>query len=143
MGDEMLFMISLGITVLGLAVSYGVGKRRGVASGMRGASLSLIPLAATMTGVTGFVADLVFSPARWAGVVLAGLAVLLYLVSGVMLGRRASGGGSAPAAGTGGRKERKEQGAGRPRRAVERSAGPAADPEMAEIEEILRRRGIS
>lgn len=140
MGDEMLFTISLGITVLGLIISYGVGKRRGVASGLRGVSLSLIPLAAAMTGVTGFIADLVFSPARWAGVALAGLAVLLYLVSGVMLSRRASGGGAveggAPTA-------RKGPGTDRPRRAVERPADPVADPEMAEIEEILRRRGIS
>jgi len=135
----MLFMISLGITVLGLVISYGVGKRRGAASGLRGVSLSLIPLAAALTGVTEFIADLVLSPARWVGVALAGLAVLLYLVSGVMLSRRGPGG----ALEGGGRTARGEQGAGRPRRAVERSAGPAADPEMAEIEEILRRRGIT
>ncbi|SEG66509.1 hypothetical protein SAMN04489712_108199 [Thermomonospora echinospora] len=146
MGDAMLFTISLGITLLGLVVSYGVAKRRGAASGLRGAAWSMVPLAATLTGVTGFVADLVFSPAKWAGVALAGLAVLLYLVSGVMLSRRGDGdGGGRPqvgGAGTAGRAGRKERGERRPQRAVEPSAGPSADPDLAEIEEILRRRGI-
>lgn len=50
-----------------------------------------------MTGVTEFFADLVFSPVKWAGVVVAGLAVLLYMTSGAMLSRRAGseGGGKA------------------------------------------------
>ncbi|ACY97860.1 MULTISPECIES: hypothetical protein [Thermomonospora] len=132
MGDGMLFVISLGITLLGLVISYGVGKRRGAASGLRGAAWSLVPLAATLTGVTEFVIELAFSPARWAGVALAGLSVLLYLVSGVMLSKRA---GRAEVVG-----ERREE--RRQRRAVQPPAGAAADPEMAEIEEILRRRGI-
>lgn len=144
MGDEMIFMISLGVTVLGLVISYGVGKRRGAASGLRGAAWSLVPLAAALTGVTEFVTDLVFSPTRWAGVVLAGLSVLLYLVSGVMLRRRiggttGTGRGEVGTGGAGGGRAKDER---RPRRAVEPPAGQPADPDMAEIEEILRRRGI-
>ena len=54
MGDGMLFVISLGITLLGLVISYGVGKRRGAASGLRGAAWSLVPLAATLTVVVFF-----------------------------------------------------------------------------------------
>ncbi len=138
MSEATIFAISLGITLLGLVISWGVYRRRGAASGLRGASLSLIPVAAAMTGVTEFVADLAFSPGRWAGVGVAGLAVLLYLTSGVMLSRRS--GESGGAAQTEGRRERKAAGkAPKQGREVESAA---ADPEMAEIEQILRNRGI-
>ncbi|GAA4152699.1 hypothetical protein [Actinomadura keratinilytica] len=139
MSDTVIFAISLGVTALGLLISWGLYRRRGAASGLRGAAWSLVPLAAAMTGVTGFLADLAFSPARWAGVAVAGLAVVLYLTSGAMLSRRAGGGGrvvrrggasaGAATAPTG--------------RAVEKARPAGTDPEMAEIEEILRNRGIS
>ncbi|MEW2359539.1 hypothetical protein [Spirillospora sp. NPDC029432] len=142
MTDATIFAISLGITLLGLVISWGVYRRRGAASGLRGAAWSLVPVAATMTGVTAFFVDLAtFSPAKWGGAAIAGVAVLLYLVSGVMLSRRA---GAAPgkAAAGGGRERRAAGGDRAPKGAVEQSRPAAADPEMAEIEEILRNRGI-
>ncbi|GAA1582445.1 hypothetical protein GCM10009678_76480 [Actinomadura kijaniata] len=153
MSDTLIFAISLGVTLLGLVLSWGVARRRGAASGMRGAALSLLPLAAALTGATEFFVTLAFSPVRWAGAVVAGLAVLLYVVSGAMLSRRA-GREAAPATGAGGGKPAGrpagkpagKQGraqAPAPRRAVERrEAAPALDDDMAEIEEILRNRGI-
>lgn len=142
MSDTMLFIISLGITILGFGASYGMAQRRGLASGLRGASWSMVPLAATMTGVTEFVTDLVFSPAKWAGIVLAGLAVVLYMTSGVMLRRGLAKEEGRPAVQE--RAGRRERGRERPGRAVEKpSRAPAADPEMREIEDILRRRGIN
>ncbi|MFF5259595.1 hypothetical protein ACFY4C_11670 [Actinomadura viridis] len=140
MTDATIFAISLGITLLGLVISWGVYRRRGAGAGLRGAAWSLVPVAATLTGVTRFFLDLAtFDAAKWAGAAVAALAVVLYLVSGVMISRRA-GAPDRPAAG--GPKERRAAG-GRapkePRGAVE----PARhDPEMAEIEEILRNRGI-
>src|SRR3954470_15186992 len=92
MSDAAIFAISLGVTLVGLVISWGVFRRRGAASGMRGAALSLVPLAAAMTGVTEFFVDLAFSPVKWAGVGVAGLAVVLYLTSGAMLSRRAEAG---------------------------------------------------
>ncbi|MFB4318564.1 hypothetical protein [Actinomadura sp. 21ATH] len=145
MTDATIFAISLGITLLGLVISWGVYRRRGAASGLRGAAWSLVPVAATMTGVTAFFVDLAtFSPAKWGGAAIAGVAVLLYLVSGVMLSRRAGAAADRPAAG-GGRERRAAGGDRAPkggRKAVEQSRPAAADPEMAEIEEILRNRGI-
>src|SRR5690242_16501202 len=88
----MTFLISLAITALGLFASYGAYRRRGVASGARGAAWSLVPLAAWMTGLTGFITGLVFNPLRWAGVILAAVAVVLYVSSGVALRRREGGG---------------------------------------------------
>ncbi|MEU5880814.1 hypothetical protein [Spirillospora sp. NPDC047279] len=136
----MIELISYGVTLLGLIISWGVYKRRGAASGMRGAALSLVPAAAAMTGVTDFVTGLVFSPVKWAGVVLAGLAVVLYLTSGVMLSRRAEVEEGEPAG-----KPKAAKGRKQPKKAVERSSGGASaavDPDLAEIEEILRNRGI-
>ena len=139
MTDTAIFAISLGVTLLGLVISWGVYRRRGAGTGLRGVSLSLIPLAAWMTGVTEFFVDLAFSPVKWAGVAVAGLAVLLYLTSGAMISRRAGAAGGGKAAEGGGRASAKGS---RGRKAVE---GPAAggDPEMAEIEQILRNRGIT
>ncbi|MFI0446153.1 hypothetical protein [Actinomadura sp. 6N118] len=142
----MIELISYGVTLLGLVISWGVYKRRGAASGMRGAALSLVPAAAAMTGVTEFVTELVFSPVKWAGVALVGLAVMLYLASGVMLSRRAEA-GAAVDEGKGSKRSKAPKAAKqrKPDKAVERSSGgaPAAmDPDLAEIEEILRNRGI-
>lgn len=138
MSDAVIFAISLGVTLAGLVISWGAYRRRGAGTGLRGAALSLVPLAAALTGVTEFFVDLAFSPVKWAGVAVAGLAVLLYVTSGAMLSRRPAGGGKA--AGDGGRGAARR--GAKPKGAVE---GPArgADPEMAEIERILRDRGIS
>lgn len=129
----MTFLISLAITVLGLVASWGAYKRRGAASGMRGAAWSLVPMAGYMTGLTGFVTGLVFDPLKWAGVVVAGLAALLYVTSGVMLRRRAEAGGETKAV-TGGASKAVEQ---------KRPSAVSGDPDLADIEAILRKRGIS
>ncbi|WP_242910320.1 hypothetical protein [Actinomadura terrae] len=138
MSDAAIFAISLGVTVLGLVISWGLYSRRGAGAALRGAAWSLVPLAAAMTGVTEFFVDLAFSPVKWAGVALTGVAVLLYLTSGVMLGRRADGEG-APAAEGGGRKAAKRKGKA-PKGEV--GQAPAGDPDLMEIEQILKNRGI-
>lgn len=130
----MTFLISLLITALGLFASYGVYKRRGTASAMRGAAWSLVPMAAYMTGLTGFLTGLVFNPLRWAGVILAGVAAVLYVTSGVALRRKADGGGEAP---------KQTRGESRPAVEGRRQSAPQGDPDLADIEAILRKRGIS
>jgi hypothetical protein len=140
MSDAAIFAISLGVTLVGLVISWGVYRRRGAGVGLRGASLSLVPLAAAMTGVTEFFVDLAFSPVKWAGVALAGLTVLLYMTSGAMMSRRAGGGSKAA---EGGDAPRSAGRSGREKRAVEGPAKGGGDPEMAEIERILRDHGIS
>lgn len=129
----MTFLISLAITALGLVASYRAYKRRGVASGARGAAWSLVPMAAWMTGLTGFVTGLVFNPLRWAGVILAAVAVVLYVSSGVALRRRE---GAAPG---------KDVKGGSAKGEVEqrRPAAASGDSDLADIEALLRKRGIS
>ncbi|GAA3203902.1 hypothetical protein [Actinocorallia longicatena] len=129
MSDALLFTISLAITALGLFASWGAAKRRGTASGLRGAAWSLVPLGFYLTGLTEFLSDLVFSPVKWAGVVTLGAAGALYVVSGVKL------------------RTPKEPRQARPgeRPAVSRGQKPDANlgDDLGDIEEILRRRGIN
>ncbi len=141
------------LTVLGLLISIVLWKRRGPATGLRGVAWSLLPLAAGLTGslrliwrigdaVVDWAVRLVFSPVVWAGIVVAGVAVVLFGVSGAM---RARGGRTTSAT------SRKEARSQREAKAVagERSAppagksGPAQDDGMEDIEAILRKHGIS
>jgi hypothetical protein len=141
MGDVVLFSVSLGITVLGLLGSWRAHRRRGTASAMRGAAWSLVPMAAYLTGLTAWAAGLVFSPVKWAGIGLLGLACVLYVTSGVMLRRRIGAGGAATGRARG--RTPAEAGEAGPRGAVGPRHEPAVvDPDLADVEEILRRRGI-
>ena len=78
-----------GLTVLGLVLSYLAGRRRGRLAMLRGAAWSLLPIAAYLTGsvemfwkigvAIGHYADgFVFSPVKWAGIAVAGVAALLF-----------------------------------------------------------------
>lgn len=142
MSDVLLFTISLAATVLGLLGSWAAFRRRGAASGMRGAAWSLVPMGAYLTGLTKFLADLAFSPVKWAGVAVLGLGALLYVASGVMLRK-----GSAVEGGPRRKAEPKSapKGAAAPGEIERRkpAGGAAADPDLAEIEQILKNRGIS
>ena len=100
----------------------------------------LLPLGLYLTGLTKFLSDLVFSPVKWAGVAVLGLGALLYVTSGVML-RRGAGEGAA-AEGAEGRARRARPPVPRPQAAVEKRK-PSGDPDLAEIEQILKNRGIS
>jgi hypothetical protein len=145
------FPLCAGLTGAGLVASWLAWRRRGVAAGLRGAAWSLLPLAAYLTGavemlwrigtaVADWVAGFVFSPKVWSGVIIVGLAILLFLLSAALRRRSPS-------------RERAVQGspskqpvAPADRRAVEparKQPAAAPDDDFAEIEEILRRRGIS
>ena len=91
-----------GLTGLGLVLSYLVMRRRGLGSGLRGAAWSLLPLAAYLTGsvkmfwkigvaIADFAKGFVFSTEVWSGIAVAGLAALLFVVSGPMRRRSKRG----------------------------------------------------
>jgi hypothetical protein len=140
--------LTLTLTAIGAVWTWFAFRRRGVAAGLRGAAFTLLPPAAFLTGtlemfteIGGSVADwathLVFSPVVWLGIVLAGVSVVLFGVSGALRARQlgdakprrelagesAKAGGELPASG--------------------RKGEPAIDDDMAEIEAILRKRGIT
>jgi len=156
-----------GLTGLGLVLSYFVARRRGAGAGLRLAALSLLPIAAYLTGsiemfwkmgvaVGDFAKGFVFSPKVWAGIALAGLAVVLLIVSGPLRRRRVAQGdakaavpaGAAPGAG-----QLASRPAGLPAATAPAKASPAKarkgkdadddDDDLGDIADILRRHGIT
>ena len=140
--------LALVLTVLGAAYTWVAYRRRGIAAGLRGLAWTLIPVAAWLTGTLKLAADilnaviswaarLVFSPVVWLGIVVAGLAAGLWVVSGVLRAR-----------GIGVRGQATEPGRARKRKAparLERSSakdGTDDVDDMDDIEAILKRHGI-
>jgi hypothetical protein len=174
-----------GLTGLGLVLSYLAMRRRGVGAGLRGVAWSLLPLAAYLTGsiemfwkmgvaVGDFAKGFVFSPKVWSGIAVAGLALVLFVVSGTVRQRRVNQGKEKRAAGTGAGAGAVPQNrapassgassgasggqlATRSTATVPASASPAQAPakarkgksaaddddDMKDIEDILRRHGIT
>lgn len=145
------------LTLLGGIWTWFAFRNRGIASGLRGVAITLLPLAAYFTktlrmftrigeAIGDWAASLVFNPLVWIGIVL-------FVVSGVLFG--VSGAMTARGIGTGPQKSRwfrraKAQESGTtpalPAGESSRSQGkgaPAIDDDMAEIEALLRKRGIS
>jgi hypothetical protein len=132
--------LGLVLTLIGLGLSAVVWSRRGPGRGLRAVAWSLLPLAAGLTGLLRLGGDIVgailrwaarlaFSPVVWLGLVVAVVAVVLFVVSGWLMRR------------TGGPR----QVAPRPKAAAVRTGATAAVPaagDMDDIEEILRKHGI-
>jgi len=166
-----------GLTGLGLVLSYLVMRRRGLGSGLRGAAWSLLPLAAYLTGsvkmfwkigvaIADFAKGFVFSTEVWSGIAVAGLAVLLFVVSGPLrrrskrsqLGQRSQRDQrgqdqqavGAAKAGSGGREIAPRTApvattASSPAPVKARKGKNAADDDddLGDVEDILRRHGIT
>src|ERR1700749_1218501 len=93
--------LALGLTILGLVLSYFAYRRRGLRPALMGTAWSLLPIAAYLTGaiemlwkigaaIGQFGPGFVFSPAKWAGIGVTGLAVALFLAAGGRQRRRAA-----------------------------------------------------
>jgi len=172
-----------GLTGLGLVLSYLVMRRRGIGSGLRGAAWSLLPLAAYLTGsvkmfwkigvaIADFAKGFVFSTEVWSGIAVAGLAALLFVVSGPM--RRRSKRGQQGQRGQRGQRDQRDQRgqdqqavgaakAGSGGREIAPRTAPVAttasspapvkarkgknaaddDDDLGDVEDILRRHGIT
>jgi membrane protein implicated in regulation of membrane protease activity len=164
-----------GLTGLGLVLSYFAYRRRGAGSGLRWAAWSLLPLAAYLTGsiemfwkmgvaVGDFAKGFVFSPRVWAGIALAGLAVVLLVASRPMRRRGVGRGQDKQAAESGATRALGQDpaSAGRGQLATRQAAtvpaqAPAKAPakgrkakttdddddDLADVADILRRHGIT
>ncbi|GAA1917723.1 cellulose synthase [Nocardioides hwasunensis] len=154
--------LTAALTVAGAIWTWIAFRRRGAVNGLRALGFTLLPAAAWLTGtlemvveigsaVTSWATSLVFDVRTWVGVGLAGLAVVLFVISGFLRDRqlaRAQAGGS-----TGGAAGGAAGGADRTRPAKQRESLPKAgssgarggspiDDDMADIEALLRKRGI-
>lgn len=130
--------LTLTLTALGAVWTWLAFRRRGLAAGLRGAAFTLLPPAAFLTGtlemfteIGGSIADwathLVLSPVVWLGIVLAGLSVVLFVVSGTLRSRQLSSGEARPSE----------------LKASDQKTTPVVDDDLAEIEAILCKRGIT
>ncbi len=142
--------VCLAVTVAGIVLSILVWRKKGARSGIRGIAWSLLPLAIYLvhalalvgrmvSAVVQFAASFVFSPGTWLGVILVGIVVVLFLVSG-----------GIPQAGRKRRAERKQSGSGGPADsgkapvpAVRGKAKAADDDDLGDVRDILKRHGIS
>jgi len=173
--------LALGLTILGLVLSYLTYRRRGLRPAMMGTAWSLLPIAAYLTGsiemlwkigaaIGQFGSGFVFSPMKWAGIGVTGLAIALFLAAGGRTRRKASR--DARRAARGGRRDEAEGSdtpaalgkakstpgtqilpTDRQRVPVDRAtastsakgsrkSAPPDDDDLKDIEDILRKRGI-
>jgi hypothetical protein len=135
--------LALSLTVLGGIYTWWSLRHRGVTAAVRAAGITLLPLAAWMTGlleVFGDVADsfahwftrLVFSPMVWLGVIVFFVAVVLI------------GGANAVSRRIDPKPAKSRRGGDKPKSVQKTShPDPLIDDEMAEIQAILKKRGIS
>lgn len=144
MDDASWAALTLSLTVVGGIWTWYAFRRRGLASGIRGVGLTLLPLAAYLTdtlrmftrivdAVGDWAGGLALNPRVWSGIVVAGVAVVAFVVARAIDARRPRV--AAPAEKPG-RLER-------PARAEQRGAPAVRDDDMADIEALLRKRGIS
>ena len=142
--------LTAALTVAGAIWTWIAFRRRGAANGLRALGFTLLPAAAWLTGtlemvveiagsVTDWATGLVFNIFTWAGVGLAGLAVVLWLVSGIIRDRQLARG---QAAGTGRTTDTKTSPEALPPSAGPRQGRSPVDDEMADIEAMLKKRGI-
>ncbi|CUR54138.1 conserved membrane hypothetical protein [metagenome] len=134
--------LALVLTALGGGYTYWAFRTRGPAAGTRGAALTLLPPALWLTGtlkmftrivdaITDWATHLVFSPAVWIGIILAGVSVVLFGVAGRLGGGKATtdAKNSPPVPGK--------------LNAPKSRPAPAIDDDLSEIEAILKKRGIT
>jgi heme exporter protein D len=151
--------LTLSLTVLGGLYTWFAFRSRGFVAGLRGIGFTLIPVALLLTdtlqmvsrigdAVSHWALNLAFNPFTWLGIVLAVLSVVCFVVAGFLANR---GAGQQP------RKDRKTSGKNTGKdtpkdtgRQLAKGRGtrsqpvlPDIDPELAEIEAMLRERGIS
>ena len=153
--DTVLLPLAAGLTLLGLLVAILAGRRGNKGRLLQGIGLALAPIALYLSGLLGLLwngvvavvrwaSAVVLSPPVWVGLSLLALCLVLWVVGGFVARRtprrtRAerkaaarTSGGAAPAA-VSGRK------AAAP---AARQPAPAQDDDMAEIEALLKSRGI-
>jgi hypothetical protein len=161
------FFLCGGLTAVGLIGSWFALRRRGPRAAARWLAWSLLPIALYLIGILqvlwrfgvaigDFFSGLAFSPKVWSGVVLVGIALVLFVVTGGLRGRarrkpdKAEQDSQAPAtkalatappaAASAGMASRRPKAAPVP---AKRKGAAADDDDFGEVAAILKRHGIS
>ena len=146
MDDAAWGALTLSLTILGGIYTWFAFRSRGFVAGLRGAGFTVIPVALLLTDTLQMVSKigsaigdwavhLAFSPVNWLGIILAVLSVTCFVTAG-FLSERGVGGAKGEE-----KPDRKAlpKGKGTKRQPVLTDS----DPELAEIEALLRKRGIT
>jgi hypothetical protein len=160
------FFLCGGLTAVGLIGSWFALRRRGPRAAARWLAWALLPIAAYLVGVLqvlwrfgvaigDFFSGLAFSPKVWSGVILAGVSLVLFVVTGGLRGRarrkhaKAERDSQEPvtkALATAPPRTAPAAGAGRPAAApvpAKRKGAAPDDDDFGEVAAILKRHGIS
>ena len=168
--DAVLLPLCLGLSLLGLIVAILAGRRGRKGRAVQGVALALAPVALYFSGllrlawngvvaVVGWASHVILSPPVWFGLSLLAVCVVLWVVGGIVARRtpkttraERKDARRAPASGNGSRAKmpalRQAQGTGRQAQGTGRQAQgtgsqrPPVDDDMAEIEALLKSRGI-
>ncbi len=143
--------LALALTLVAGGYTVFAYQRRGLAPALRGAAVTLLPLAAYLTNtlkmftkiadaIGSWATTLVFSPVVWIGVVVAGISVLLFGAARVVERR---GGSRPPRERRAPRAERTDPQLPASRRKSSPSVVDDGSDDFDDIEAILRKRGIS
>ena len=100
-GDIWWLPLTTGLTVLGFLLTYAIYRRSGTRPALRAAAVSLLPIAAYLTGATAmlwkvgvaigeFGTGFAFSTTKWVGIGVTGLAIALFLAAGGREARKLS-----------------------------------------------------
>ena len=145
--DTVLLPLCVGLALLGV-IATGIAWRRGNKGRViQGIGLALAPIALYFSGLLRLLWDavvafgtwaskIILSPAVWFGLSLLGLCIVLWVVGG-LIGRRSQRNKAVSAESTGSNALPAKTGTGKARRSA-----PPIDEEMAEIEALLKSRGI-
>ena len=152
--DTVLLPLCAGLTLLGLLVAILAGRRGNKGRLLQGIGLALAPIALYLSGllrllwngvvaVVGWASRVILSPPVWVGLSLLALCVVLWVVGGFVARRtprrtKAERAGKAPAARSGAPAAVTGRQGGAPASRQQ----PAQDDDMAEIEALLKSRGI-
>jgi len=149
--DTVLLPLCVGLTLLGV-IATGVAWRRGNRGRVvQGVGLALAPIALYFSGLLRLLWDgvmavgswasaIILSPAVWFGLALLGLCVVLWVVGGVAA-RRSSGAKKSKTVPTAGAKTALPAKGKPAAKTTSRQPAPI-DDDMAEIEALLKSRGI-
>jgi hypothetical protein len=138
--------LTLTLTLLGGLYTWFAFRSRGFVAGLRGVGITIIPVALLLTdtlqlvtkigsAIGDWAVHLAFNPVTWLGIILAGVSVVCFVVAGFIADR---GAGATADEGTPSPKEL-PKGKGTKKEPVLSDV----DAEMAEIEALLRKRGIT
>lgn len=150
---SILLPVCISIAVLGLVVAVLLWARGRRGRALQSLAVGGLPFGLYLTGLLPLVwsgaiellrwaSRLVFNPAVWAGVGLLGLAVVLWVVGGMLSRRTRDPARVAGAAPNGPDRPVTVRKAGKSVNPAKPKAGNSGDAELDEIEAILRQRGI-